>query len=160
MSQRDPSHGVLIGIIVLFIERASHVKGAGWNPNQLIWLWVDENWGGSIDSACLIFALQINQDERIGSYFHLPQLFSTLRGLQLGGYIDAIAVVWMPIEGQNGDWGGILQQCMETWRDEIFQCLTQRPQIEKINLNLECLPSLANEIHPNAEDKAQHMDAL
>ena len=49
---------------------------------------------------------------------------------------------------------------METWRDEIFQCLTQRPQIEKINLNLECLLSLANEIHPNAEDKAQHMDAL
>ena len=66
----------------------------------------------------------------------------------------------MPVEGQNGDWGGILQQCMETWSDEIFQCLTQRPQIEKINLNLECFLSLANGIHPKAEEKAQHMDAL
>ena len=72
MSQGNPSHGVLIGITVLFIERASHVKGAGWNPDQLIRLWIDENWGGSIDSACLISALQINQDERNGTYFHLP----------------------------------------------------------------------------------------
>ena len=50
---------------------------------------------------------------------------------------------------------------METWSDEIFQCLTQRPQIEKINLNLECFLEPCKMDHPKAEEKAlTYVDAL